>query len=142
MKVIGIDYGEKRIGIATADTEIGIASPWRVYEIKNKLDVVSVVTNVIKETGANLVIVGLPLNMNGTYGAMAKKVEQFVEELRKVCNVDIKTWDERLTSMEADRALSEMSQSRKQQRKVQDKLAAQLILQNYLDCVRNAQTTP
>ena len=142
MKVIGIDYGEKRIGIATADTEIGIASPWRVYEIKNKVDVVSVVTNVIKETGANLVIVGLPLNMNGTYGAMTKKVEQFVEELRKVCNVDIKTWDERLTSMEADRALSEMSQSRKQQRKVQDKLAAQLILQNYLDCVRNAQTTP
>lgn len=141
MKVIGIDYGEKSIGIATGDTEIGIASPWRVYEIKNNQNVVSIATNAIKELNVNLVIVGLPVRMNGTHGTMVEKVEHFVNELKKVCNVDIKTWDERLTSTEANRILSESAQTRKQRKTVQHKLAAQLILQSYLDCIRNTETT-
>lgn len=136
MKVIGIDYGEKKIGIAKGDTEIGIASPWRIYEVKNNQDVISIVANAIKEICPSLVIVGLPVMMNGTHGIMVEKVEHFVNELKKVCDVDIKTWDERLTSTEVNRILAESPQRRKQRKIVQHKLAAQLILQSYLDFIR------
>ena len=87
----------------------------------------------MKANNVREVIVGLPLNMNGTYSEKTKEAVLFVGELEKTVSVPVKTWDERLTSMQADRAMLEGDISRAKRRKLSDRLAAQIILQSYLD---------
>ena len=128
-----MDFGTKRIGIAISDelmlTAQGIDSLYR-KELKSDLEelVKLVLKNNVEE-----IVVGLPLNMNGTYSAKTKEVVEFVEVLSKSVVVPVKTWDERLSSMQAERVLLEADASRAKRRKVTDKLAAQIILQSYLD---------
>ncbi len=91
------------------------------------------IKGIVDSNDVSEVIVGLPLNMNGTYSEKTKEAVLFVGELEKMVSVPVKTWDERLTSMQADKAMLEGDMSRAKRRKLSDRLAAQIILQSYLD---------
>jgi len=133
MRIMGLDFGTKRIGIAISDellmTAQGVNTLYRNEPAKD----IDELARLVRENGVEEVIVGLPLNMNGTYSAKTKEVVEFIGTLSKAVTVPVKTWDERLTSMQAERVLLEADASRAKRRQVTDKLAAQIILQSYLD---------
>ena len=132
-RIMGIDFGTKRIGIAVSDelllTAQGKNSLYR-KDLKSDMEELARLaqTNEVGE-----IVVGLPLNMDGTYSAKTKEVVEFMDQLSKAVAIPVKTWDERLTSMQAERVLLEADVSRAKRKKVTDKLAAQIILQSYLD---------
>ena len=133
MRILGLDFGTKRIGVAISDELLITAQGLQTIE-RRALDAdLDKIRNVINENGVSEVVVGLPLNMNGTYSAKTKEVVQFMDSLSKAIDIPVKTWDERLTTMQAERALLEADVSRAKRRRVADKLAAQIILQSYLD---------
>jgi len=133
MRILGLDFGTKRIGVAVSDELLITAQGLQTIE-RRALDAdLDKIRNVINENGVSEVVVGLPLNMNGTYSAKTKEVVQFMDSLSKAIDIPVKTWDERLTTMQAERALLEADVSRAKRRRVADKLAAQIILQSYLD---------
>jgi len=133
MRIMGLDFGTKRIGIALSDelllTAQGLDSLYRKVLGSDIEDI----SKIAMENNVQEIVIGLPINMNGSYGPKTKEVLEFVEELSKVVKVPIRTWDERLTSVQAERVLLEADTSRAKRKKVTDKLAAQLILQGYLD---------
>lgn len=133
MRIMGIDFGTKRVGIAVSDelllTAQGMDSLYR-KDLKSDLEEIA---RLARANGVEEIIVGLPLNMNGTYSAKTKEAIEFMDQLSKVVTVPVKTWDERLTSMQAQRVLLEADMSRAKRKKLTDKLAAQIILQSYLD---------
>ncbi|MEA4883447.1 MAG: Holliday junction resolvase RuvX [Clostridia bacterium] len=130
---VGLDFGDVRIGVALSD-ELGlVASPLKVIPSRGwGKDAVSV-AELVKEVGAGEIVIGMPRNMNGAYGASAQKVRDFCERLREATDVSIVAWDERLSTVQASRALLEADLPRKRRRELIDKTAAALILQNYLD---------
>jgi putative Holliday junction resolvase len=91
------------------------------------------IARIARENDVQEIIVGLPLNMNGTYSEKTKEAAEFADRLSRSVSVPVKTWDERLTSMQAERVLLSADASRTKRKKVTDKLAAQIILQSYLD---------
>jgi putative holliday junction resolvase len=133
MRIMGMDFGTKRIGIAISDelfiTAQGFNSLYR-KELKSDLEEIVRLTR-LNDVGE--IVVGLPLNMDGSYSAKTKEVVAFLGELSKAVNVPVKTWDERLTSVQADKILLEADLSRKKRRKLSDRVAAQIILQSYLE---------
>jgi len=133
MRILGIDYGHRRLGIAVSDDEKILASPLSVYSRCN-LDVdLAFLLGIVKENEVERVVVGLPRNMNGSIGKMAKEALSFAWKLRKKIGIPISTFDERMTSVEAERVLVEMNLSRKRRKGLRDSIAAVLILQGYLD---------
>jgi len=133
MRILGIDYGHRRLGIAVSDDEKILASPLSVYSRCN-LDVdLAFLLGIVKENEVERVVVGLPRNMNGSIGKMAKEALSFAWKLRKKIDIPISTFDERMTSVEAERVLVEMNLSRKRRKGLRDSIAAVLILQGYLD---------
>jgi len=133
MRILGLDFGTKRIGVAISDELLITAQGLQTIE-RHTLDAdLDKIRSVIKENGVSEVVVGLPLNMNGTYSAKTKEVVQFLDSLSKAIDIPVKTWDERLTTMQAERTLLEADVSRAKRRRVADKLAAQIILQSYMD---------
>lgn len=133
MRILALDVGTKRIGVSLSDelliTAQGLDSIYR-KDLKHDLDVVA---GLVKQYAVTEVVVGLPLNMNGTYSAKTKEVMEFFDSLSKALAVPVATWDERLTTVQAQKALLEADTSRARRRALADKLAAQLILQSYLD---------
>lgn len=133
MKILSLDVGKKKVGIAISDA-LGItAQPLDTLIRKAKKADLARIEKVIHDMNVSKIIVGLPLNMDGTEGAMAKEIYSFVKELEKETKIPVELWDERLTTMEAERLLLEADLSRKKRKKLDDKIAAQLILQSYLD---------
>ena len=133
MKILGLDVGSKTIGVAVSD-ELGIiAQGVTTLKRKGLNHDITQLLKVIEEQRAEKVVVGLPKNMNGSLGPSAKMVLSLIEELRKSIDLPIITWDERLSSVAAERALLEADMSRKKRKRVIDKVAALLILQGYLD---------
>ncbi len=132
MRILGIDFGEKRIGLALSDplglTAQGIDTLLRV----NKNQCLEALLKLCEEHGVKEIVIGLPMNMNGSVGPKAKEVLELVPELEKALHRPVKTWDERLTSLEADRLMIEQGLSRKKRKNQSDRLAATLILQSYL----------
>jgi putative holliday junction resolvase len=133
MRILSLDVGEKRIGMAVSDPLGMIAQQLETLQRKNEQDDFRRIKDIVKDREISEIVVGLPLNMDGTEGPKAEEINRFVEGLKKECDVSIKVWDERLTTREADRILREADVSRKKRKKLDDKLAAQLILQSYLD---------
>lgn len=133
MRIMALDFGTKRIGIAMSDELLLTAQGLDSLERKVLKSDLEEIAKLAQDNNVEEIVVGLPLNMNGTYSAKTKEVVEFVDELSKVVSVPIKTWDERLTSMQAERILLDADASRAKRRKVTDKLAAQIILQSYLD---------
>lgn len=131
---MGIDYGLKRIGIAMTDILQVVSSPFDIIEsVSLKKDAAEIV-NIAKNNDVSCIVVGLPINMNGTEGEMAMSVRKVVEEIKLISDIDVATVDERLTTSQAERMLiCEANVSRQKRKGLKDKIAASLILQIYLD---------
>ncbi len=133
MRVISLDVGEKRIGVAVSDP-LGITAQGAgVITRKNIEDDINGVKRFVDEYKADSIVVGMPLNMDGTKGQSAQKVAEFVEALSSMLDVPIATYDERLSTKESEKFLISSDVSRKKRRRVIDTMAAQLILQSYLE---------
>jgi putative Holliday junction resolvase len=133
MKVLGLDIGEKRIGIAISDALGYTAQGMQVLNRSGLEDDLTVLRELIKETETTEVVVGLPKNMDGSLGESAQKVLSFAKKMEESLSIPVILRDERWTTAEATRLLVEADLSRGKRRKVVDKLAAVLILQGYLD---------
>ncbi len=127
MRVVALDYGEKRIGVAVAHTEIGIALPATV--LPNDIEAV---VRWLKQEKAELVVVGMPTHLWGEKSVRAEQVETFIDALRAHLDIPIETVDERLTTREAERRLIEGEMRRERRKQVQDAVSASLILETYL----------
>jgi len=132
-RILGLDYGDRRLGFALSDFSEIIATPLRVETCESEKQALKCIVSVCKETEAVKLVVGMPLNMDGTKGPRAEKTEAVVEGLRKRLEIPIETWDERLSTREAERVMIDAGASRAKRKKSIDKLAAQILLQNYLD---------
>ena len=130
MRTIALDVGEKTVGIAVTD-ELGISASPRETLRRDGTEMDRLV-RLVKEENVGEVVVGLPISLNGTLGPSAQKVLQFVEELRGRLEVPVETWDERLTTAEAEKMLIAADTRRAKRRQVIDQVAATLILQGYL----------
>ncbi len=130
-KLLGIDYGDTRIGIAVAEIEIGIAHPHSVIESDDKA--VGEIANIIREENIKTLIIGLPKNMNGTEGNQAAATRLFAEKLSASGGIEIVFQDERLSSKQAEDILIKLDKSRDARKAEADAHQAAIILQTYLD---------
>ena len=135
MRVLAIDHGSKRIGIAVSDELKMIAQPLEFVPAEPFARFVARLEEIILEKEVESILVGLPRNMDGSYGPAAAKVQDFVEALKGALSVPIKTWDERLTSAQANRVLIQGNVRRDKRKEKVDKMAAAILLQSYLDSV-------
>ncbi|MFD2446161.1 Holliday junction resolvase RuvX [Bacillus sp. CGMCC 1.16607] len=135
MRVMGLDVGSKTVGVAISD-ELGWTaqglSTLKINEEQNSFGFEEL-EKIIQEYSIGKVVVGLPKNMNGTIGPRGEASQKFAKELETRFNIPAILWDERLTTMAAERVLLEADVSRKKRKKVIDKMAAVMILQGYLD---------
>jgi putative Holliday junction resolvase len=130
---MGVDYGEKRVGLALSDP-LGItAQPLKCIERENDAQVAGELERLIQTHDIERVVVGLPVNLSGKDSPQTKRARRFISRLRKNLGVKIEAWDERLSSAEAERALIDMDVRRSRRKERRDIVAAQLILQGYLD---------
>ena len=136
MRVLGIDYGEKRIGLAVSDPLGFSAQGIETILYRDKKRFFEALLKICKENNVGEIVIGLPINMNGSMGPKAKEVLELVPEMEKALSVTVKTWDERLSSREASRLMIEEGLSRKKQRAQSDRLAATILLQSYLESKR------
>jgi putative Holliday junction resolvase len=131
-RILGVDYGRKRIGLAVCDFDRVIASALEVIE-GDPAFAVDRIGEVARDTGAVLVVVGLPLNMDGTAGPMAEEARAFAGRLAAAVPVPVELYDERLTTAEAERILLDADLSRAKRKAVRDRVAARILLQDYID---------
>ena len=134
---MALDYGKVRIGIAMSDPMGIIANGLETYTCKDESSDIEHIAKLIKDNDVDTVVLGLPYNMNGTSGEMVSVVKAFGEKLGANVDAKIVYLDERLTSLSAERLLIEADVRREKRKQVIDKLAATIILQNYLDIHKN-----
>jgi putative Holliday junction resolvase len=133
MRILALDHGSKRIGVAVSDETKTIAQPLEFIPAEPFAGFLERLKQLIREKEVDLILVGLPRNMDGSYGPAVQKVEAFVAVLRSAITVPIKTWDERLTSAQANRILIQSKVRRDKRKEKVDKMAAAILLQSYLD---------
>ena len=133
MRILALDHGTKRIGVAVSDETKTIAQPLEFIPAEPFADFLERLKQLIREKEVDLILIGLPRNMDGSYGPAAQKVEAFVAVLRSAITVPIKSWDERLTSAQASRILIQGGVRRDKRKEKVDKMAAAILLQSYLD---------
>ena len=135
MRVLGLDVGTKTVGVALSDEFGWTAQGLTTLKINEEKNVFGFeeIGQLIKEYQVDTVVIGLPKNMNGTIGPRAEASIQFAKEIESKFAVPTVLWDERLTTMAAERVLLEADVSRKKRKKVIDKMAAVMILQGYLN---------
>lgn len=139
-RILGIDYGMRRLGLAWSDASHTIASPLQTVMAEGTLEatakkLIQTIEICSKQDGAVIeeMILGYPLHMNGRVGLLADEVTHFAELLRSLSPIPIRLWDERLSTSQAERSLKEVHLSRKKRAKVVDIVSAAIILQSYLD---------
>lgn len=136
-RILGVDFGRARIGIAVSD-ELGmLAHP--VKTIPFSRDAAKQIDEIAREKDVERVVVGLPRHMNGSVGEAAGEALAFAGELRKLLPCEVVTWDERLTTIAANRALRAGGRKTRDSRNIVDQVAAQMILQGYLDGMQTAR---
>jgi putative Holliday junction resolvase len=133
MRILAIDHGTVRMGVAISDELKMIALPLEVVPAVPFKGFVARIKELIREKEVEQIIVGMPRNMNGTYGPSADKVRQFIIVLKEAVAVPIVAWDERLTSAQANRVLDEANISHEKRKHSVDMMAAGILLQSYLD---------
>ena len=133
MRILALDHGSKRIGIAVSDETKTIAQPLEYIAAEPIADLLTRLKQLIREKEVDLILIGQPRNMDGSYGPAAQKVEAFVAVLNTAITVPIKMWDERLTSTMANKALIQGGVRRDKRKEKVDKMAAAILLQSYLD---------
>lgn len=133
MRILALDHGTVRVGAALSDELKTLATPLEYLPAEPFAKLVERLRQLIREKEVELILVGLPRNMDGTYGPAALKVQEFVAALRSALTVPIQTWDERLTSVQAHRYLAEGGVRARDRRQKVDQMAAAILLQSYLD---------
>lgn len=132
MKILAVDYGERRTGLAVSD-DLGItAQGLETIVVRDESEITALVARAVEETGAEKIVVGLPLNMNGTESEKSKKVREFGVDLARVTSMPVVFRDERLTSIQAKRVLREMGKKTYKNKSEIDRISATLILQEFL----------
>ena len=132
-RVMALDYGDVRIGIALSDVTRFLASGYENYTRKNTIDDCRHIAEIISNNNVKVIVIGLPLNMDGSKGDRVEKTYEFADTLKEYTNAEIDFLDERLTSVSAEKILISADVSRKKRKDVLDKLSATIILQDYLD---------
>ena len=135
-KIIGLDIGTVRIGIATSDILGILATSYQVYNRRNMYLDVRYMATLAEKLDSDTFVIGLPLKLDGSEGDSVQMVKEFAEELSKVCNSKIVFQDERLSTVSAERILIESNMRREKRKNVVDQIAATIILQNYLDKIK------
>ena len=133
MRIMGLDIGDKKTGVALSDPLELTAQGKTVIEFDTFSEQLEYLSSLVDQYDVDQVVVGLPKNMNGSLGPRAEKVLTLVNNLKQEVDVPIITWDERLSTIAAERTLIEADMSRAKRKDVIDKMAAVVILQNYLD---------
>lgn len=142
MRILALDHGTVRIGVAISD-ELGmLAHPLDFLPAEPMADFLKRLAALIPEREVALIVVGMPRNMDGSYGPAAQKVEAFVHLLRETIAIPVRTWDERLTSLQAHRMLAETGAREKERRGRVDSSAAAILLQSFLDAQSAAGAPP
>lgn len=133
MRVLAIDFGSKRIGLALSDETATIGQPLDFIAAEPLSQALERLAALVNERSVGAIVVGLPRNMSGDYGPAAEKTRSFIAALQQKVTVPIRTWDERLTSVAANRMLIEAGLSRQKRKTKVDQTAAAILLQSYLD---------
>ena len=133
MRVLALDLGAKRIGVAISDPTGTIAGTLTVLVRRSRARDLAAIAELLQREGAERIVVGLPISLNGTMGPQARAALRFSEELAKGFQVPVETWDERFSTVEAQRILQAQGVKAKDQRRRIDATAAAVILQEYLD---------
>ncbi|MGG5739087.1 MULTISPECIES: Holliday junction resolvase RuvX [Bacillus] len=135
MRILGLDVGTKTVGVAISDEMGWTAQGLETIKINEERGQFGFdrISELVKQYGVDKIVVGLPKNMNGTIGPRGEACQQFAENLRELLQLDVVMWDERLSTMAAERLLISADVSRKKRKQVIDKMAAVVILQGFLD---------
>ena len=134
VRILGLDVGDVRIGVALSDPLALTAQPHTVIQRDRKGSEFSALQRILEEFEVKRIVVGLPRTMNGSLGQQAQRVQEFAERLRRlVPHVDLQFWDERLSSAASEQILIKSGMRRQKRRRIVDKVAAAIILQSYLD---------
>lgn len=137
MVILAVDYGDTRTGVAVCDKLEMLATGVKVITEKNSEVLAEAIACEIKSHGAELAVVGIPKNMDGSLGFRADACMQFAELLREKSGVSVEMWDERLTTVSAHAVLSELNVRGKKRKQTVDALSAEIILQNFIDSRKN-----
>lgn len=129
---LGIDLGDARVGVAVSDDLGMLAHPMETIQVKEGR-VLQRILEIAKEKGAQTIVVGMPRNMDGSFGPAAVKAREFIESLKAESTCRVVPWDERLTTVSAQRSLHEAGKNAKAQRAMIDQVAAQILLQSWMD---------
>jgi putative holliday junction resolvase len=135
-RIVALDIGSKRTGLAVCDHERRISVPLTKIEATQKKEWIRLVAQIVEEEEPTEILVGLPLNHHGEEGEDARKIREYIALLRERFTLPVIEWDERFTTAQAERTLITADLSRKKRRDVIDKVAASIILQSYLDSLR------
>jgi putative Holliday junction resolvase len=133
MRILALDHGTVRIGVAISDELKMIAQPLEFIPAEPFAGFLERLQQIMADKPAELILVGMPRNMDGSHGPAAQKVREFVEQLKPLVNVPIRTLDERLTSVQANRMLIQANVRRAQRKEKVDQMAAAILLQSFLD---------
>ncbi len=137
MKIMAVDFGDARTGLAVCNKGEFLASPAGVIHETEMSRTVEKTAAAVREAGVQEVVVGYPVNMNGTIGERAQKCQLFAEQLRQAIEVPVRLWDERSTTVSAHNYLNETNTRGKKRKNVVDAVAATIILENYLAYRKN-----
>lgn len=132
MRVLAVDYGDARTGIAMSDLLCSIVGSTSVIHSRNQDKTLEEILRIVQENGVGEIVVGLPKNMNGTEGERAELCRAFAQRLREQTGVPVQMWDERRTTVEAHNILSQHNYHGKKRKNTVDAVAASLILEGYL----------
>lgn len=133
MRVLALDHGTKRVGLAISDEMGMIAQPLTFLLAEPVAELLEGLKKVVAEKNVEQILVGIPRNMDGSYGPAAEKARKFVDQLKGALTIPIRTWDERLTSVQANKAMIQGGLRREERKLKADQTAAAILLQSYLD---------
>jgi putative Holliday junction resolvase len=136
MRVLGLDLGARRIGVAVSDPMGWTAQGLATIQRRSEQQAIAEIRRVVDELGVERIVVGLPRNMDGSIGPQARKVLTFAARLRETLGIPVDPWDERLTTVAAQKSMAETRLSSARRKLAVDRIAAQLILQGFLDSLR------
>jgi putative Holliday junction resolvase len=136
MRILGLDVGDKRIGVAISDREEILASPLTIITRENEEKAIADIIKLLDQHDVERIVVGLPYSLDGSIGIQANKVMDFVKRLSQDTGANVEVWDERLSSVAVERLLRESGSKKARKKAPQDDAAAAFILQGYLDSLK------
>lgn len=142
MRILGIDYGDRSIGLAISDKLFIAAHAIGRYQVKNRKADALYFKDLVKQHQVSKIVIGLPLQMDGSEGTRVEKTREFARWLEKILGLPIVFWDERLTTRQALQVLHEQNIDGRKKKKLKDQVAATIILSNYLESERENSHVP